>query len=507
MSKHSNILEMRNISKRFPGGVVANNDVTIEVRQGEVHCLLGENGAGKSVLMSILYGLHHASDGEIFLRGEKVKIASPKEARNLRIGMVHQHFMLVPTLTVAQNVILGQYPAGTVLNMIPEVSQKLVELGRRFKLPVDPGALVMDLTVGEQQRVEIIKALYHGADLLIFDEPTAVLTPKEIAGFLDFVRHLRDEGITSIFITHKLDEVIAVADRITVLRDARKIGTVLAAETDPSELARMMVGRDVLMKLGDVRHDVGEVVVKINGLSANNSRGLEALSDVSFDVRAGEIVGIAGVSGNGQSELCLALTGLLESTSGSIQIDGEEIARLLPRGVAEKGVAHVPEDRHKLGVILPFSISENMVIHQFRKEPFSKMGRLLKKNISEYSRALTTEYRVRMRDTEQPIGDLSGGNQQKVVVARELARNPRFAVINQLTRGVDIGAIEFLLKKILEARNKGTAILLVSTELEELFAVCDRILVMSGGRIAGEFDGGRENLEEIGMLMATDVAS
>lgn len=505
MSQSQNILEMRNIIKRFPGGVVANNDISIEVSPGEVHCLLGENGAGKSVLMSILYGMHQPTSGDIILRGQKVAVSSPKEARELQIGMVHQHFMLVPTLTVAQNIVLGQYPAATVMNMMPEVSDKLRALGTRFQLPIDPDAKVMDLTVGEQQRVEIIKALYHGAELLIFDEPTAVLTPQEIDGFLEFVRHLRDEGITSIFITHKLEEVMAVADRISVLRDSKKIGTVLASETNTSELARMMVGRDVLMELGDTRHDVGSVVVKVNGLSANDNRGLEALSDVSFDVRSGEIVGVAGVSGNGQSELCLALTGLLDPTRGSIQIDGDEIAHLNPRGVAEKGVAHVPEDRHKLGVVLPFSIGENTVIHQFREEPFSKFGRLLKKNIADYSRALTSEYRVKMRDTEQAIADLSGGNQQKVVVARELARNPRFAVVNQLTRGVDIGAIEFLLKKIMEARNKGTAILLVSTELEELFAVCDRIIVMSGGKIAGEFDGSRDNLEQIGMLMATDV--
>lgn len=507
MTESQKFLEMRNITKTFPGGVIANDNVSVDVKQGEVHCLLGENGAGKSVLMSILYGLHQPTSGEMLLNGKPIRVKSPKDAKALHIGMVHQHFMLVPTLTVAQNVVLGQYPAHTIMKMLPEVSKTLKELGRRFKLPVDPDAKVKVLTVGEQQRVEIVKALYHGAELLIFDEPTAVLTPQEITGFLDFVRHLRDEGITSIFITHKLEEVMAVADRITVLRDSKKIGTVNVADTNTAELARMMVGRDVLLELGDLRHEVGDVVVKVRGLSLKDSRGLQALTDVSFDVRAGEIVGIAGVSGNGQSELCLALTGLQKPTEGSIQIHGKEIAGLSPKAVSEKGVSHVPEDRHKLGVVLPFSIAENTVIHQFREEPFSKYGRLNKKNIREYSDVLAKEYRVRMRDVLQPIGDLSGGNQQKVVVARELAREPALGVINQLTRGVDIGAIEFMLKRIIEARNKGTAILMVTTELEELFAVCDRIIVMSGGKIAGEFDGNRENVEKIGVLMATDVTN
>ncbi len=506
MSTPNTILEMKNITKRFPGGVLANDNVSLDVRQGEVHCLLGENGAGKSVMMSILYGLHQASEGEIFLRGQRVDVASPKEARELKIGMVHQHFMLVPTLTVAQNVVLGQYEPARSLDMLPEVSEKLSALGKRFKLPVEPDAVVRDLTVGQQQRVEIVKALYHGADILIFDEPTAVLTPQEIAGFLDFVRHLRDEGITSIFITHKLEEVMAVADRITVLRDSKKIGTVFASETDAKELARMMVGRDVLMELNDERKPIGDTVVEVAGLSAQNSRGLDALSDVSLTVRRGEIVGIAGVSGNGQSELCMALTGLLKPTSGSIRIGGQEAVGKTPRQIAEMGVAHVPEDRHKMGVVLPFTISENTVIHQFREQPFSRLGRLLKKHITEYADRLAREYSVRMRGVGQPISDLSGGNQQKVVVARELARKPKFAVVNQLTRGVDIGAIEFLLTQILKARNAGTGVLLVATELEELFVVCDRILVMSGGRIAGEFDGSRANVEKIGLLMATDTA-
>jgi len=497
------ILEMRNITKRFAGGVVANDDVSLDVLEGEVHCLLGENGAGKSVLMSQLYGLLQPSQGEILLRGKKVTITSPKEARFHRIGMVHQHFMLVPTLSVTENVILGQYPPYRTLDMLPEVSAKLTELGKRFKLPVEPTALVRDLSVGQQQRVEIVKALYHGADLLIFDEPTAVLTPQEIEGFLDFVRHLREQGITSIFITHKLDEVIAVADRVTVLRDSKKIGTVLRTETSATELARMMVGRNVLMQIDGERRPEGPVVMAVQGLCAQDSRGLDALIDVSFDVRAGEIVGVAGVSGNGQSELSLVLTGLHDATKGSIRMEGHELIGKTPWDFSECGVAHVPEDRHKMGVVLPFTVGENTVLHQYGEAPFSRYGRLLRKNIRAFAQGLTSDYRVRMRDVDQPISDLSGGNQQKVVVARELSRKPKFVVINQLTRGVDIGAIEFLLGRLLEARNEGTGILLISTELEELFVVCDRIIVMAGGRVVGQFDSDRGNLEQIGMLMAT----
>ena len=501
------ILQMHNISKRFPGGVLANDDVSIEIAEGEVHCLLGENGAGKSVLMSILFGLHQADAGDIVLRGEPVNVESPREARELHIGMVHQHFMLVPTLSVSQNVILGQYPPTRRLDMMDEVSKRLRELSDRFNLPVEPDAMVRDLTVGQQQRVEIVKALYHGADILIFDEPTAVLTPQEIEGFLDFVRHLRAEGITSIFITHKLEEVIAVADRVTVLRDARKIGSVNAADTDTRELARMMVGRDVLMQLTEERRPSGEDLLEVTGLCAEDSRGLPALRDVSFSIRHGEIVGIAGISGNGQTELCLALTGLLEPSHGSVRIAGEEIVGLTPRQISEKGVAHVPEDRQRMGVVMPFSISENTVIHQFREEPFCKHGRLIGQRIDEYAQGLAHEYGVKMRNVEQPISDLSGGNQQKVVVAREFAREPKLAVVNQLTRGVDIGAIEFLLTQVLNTRNRGAGVLLVATELEELFVVCDRILVMAGGKIVGEFDGSRDNVEEIGILMASDASA
>jgi simple sugar transport system ATP-binding protein len=496
------ILRMEEIYKSFPGGVFANRGVNLEVRQGEIHCLLGENGAGKTVLMSVLYGLYKPDAGSIYYKNEKFDVHNPKDAIQNRIGMVHQHFMLVETLSVAENIILGQYKPWKVLNNLEPVIKKIQQMSKDYGLNVDPTSLVQDLSVGEQQRVEILKALYHGADLLILDEPTAVLTPQESEHLLDFLRQLADKGLTIVFITHKLEEVMQISDRVTILRDGKTIATVNTKETNPRELAKMMVGRDVLMDLNKKEKQPGKIIFSVKNLNVKDERGLPAVKNFSFEVYEREVVGIAGVSGNGQSELALALAGLMNSEFDSIVLNDISITKRDLTRLNQLGMAHIPEDRQKMGLILPFSVSENFIAETFNDRPFSKYGFLQFKTIKNYSQSLVKKFSIRVGDVDEEIAHLSGGNQQKVVVARELDRRPKFLLVNQPTRGIDIGATEFVRQQIIAERDGGAAILLISTDLEEIFALSDRILVMFEGQIMGEVSPNPDMIEQVGLLMA-----
>jgi simple sugar transport system ATP-binding protein len=500
------LLSIENIHKRF-GAVIASAGASIEVREGEIYALLGENGAGKSVLMSILCGVLTPDEGRIVCRGAELQPGSPEEAVRHGIGMVHQHFMLVPNLTVAENYVLGQGSPLRVLSHMKAVSARIRELSDKYGLDVRPDALVRNLSVGEQQRVEILKVLYHGIDLLILDEPTAVLTPQETDRLLDRLRDLVADGKTVIFISHKLDEVMRVSDRVSVMRDGKVVFTTDTSATNPRELARMMVGRDVLMELPREAAPQGEIVLSVRDLACNNELGLPAVRGVTFDVRRNEIVGIAGVSGNGQSELALALSGLAPATAGSIRLNGEELCGLSPAAINRRSFAHVPEDRHKMGIVLPLPLTENVILQRYNRPPFSSRGLIKSGAVEDHTRDLVQRFKVKARDVGVPIQTLSGGNQQKLVVARELARHPDFLLINQLTRGIDIGAMEFVMQEVLKQREAGKAILLISTELEELFAICDRILVIYEGRIIGEMPPDRSRLDEIGLLMAGKLPS
>lgn len=494
-------LRIDNIRKRF-GSIVASDGVSLEIEEGEIHALLGENGAGKSVLMSMICGMVRPDEGEIVFKGQAVRFNSPREAIRQRIGMVHQHFMLVPNLTVAENYILGQGSALRVINDMDKVHDRVRELSDRYALDVRPDAIIEDLSVGEQQRVEILKVLFHGIDLLILDEPTAVLTPQETDRLLSLMGDLVKDGKTVVFISHKLDEVMRVSNRISVMRDGRVVHTVNAGETTARELARMMVGRDVRMELPRSPEPPGRIVLSVDNLTCRAETGLPAVRGVSLNVRAGEIVGIAGVSGNGQTELSLALAGLLPVESGRVMLNGKDITGLDPARINASSFSHIPEDRHKHGIVASLSLSENTILQRYDQPPFAARGMLKRQAIGEHTRELIKRFRVKSRDENQRIGDLSGGNQQKLVVARELARNPDFILVNQLARGIDIGAMEFVMEEMLKQRDNGRAILLISTELEELFAICDRILVMSHGEILGELPPDRARLDELGLLMA-----
>jgi len=494
-------LRVENIRKRF-GPIVASDGVSLEIEQGEIHSLLGENGAGKSVLMSMICGMVRPDEGEIVFKGQSVRFNSPREAIRQRIGMVHQHFMLVPNLTVAENYILGQGSPLRVINDMDEVHAKIRELSDRYALDVRPDAIIEDLSVGEQQRVEILKVLFHGIDLLILDEPTAVLTPQETDRLLSLMGDLAKDGKTVVFISHKLDEVMRVSNRISVMRDGRVVHTVNVGETNARELARMMVGRDVRMELPRSPEPPGHIVLSVDNLTCRAETGLPAVRGVSLYVRAGEIVGIAGVSGNGQTELSLALSGLLPVDSGRVILNGKDITGLDPARINASSFSHIPEDRHKHGIVASMSLSENTILQRYDQKPFASRGMLNRGVIGEHTRDLIKRFRIKSRDEDQPIGALSGGNQQKLVVARELARNPDFILVNQLARGIDIGAMEFVMEEMLKQRDNGRAILLISTELEELFAICDRILVMFHGEILGELPPDRTRLDELGLLMA-----
>ncbi|KXT78691.1 ABC transporter ATP-binding protein [Streptococcus sp. DD13] len=496
-----NVIKMQNITKKF-GDFVANDHINLEVRRGEIHALLGENGAGKSTLMNMLSGLLQPTEGEIFVNGKPVHLDSPSKANKLGIGMVHQHFMLVDAFTVTENIILGnEITKGGVLDL-KKASEEIKVLSERYGLAVDPDAKVADITVGAQQRVEILKTLYRGADIIIFDEPTAVLTPSEISELLEIMRNLIKEGKSIILITHKLDEIRAVADRVTVIRRGQSIDTVSIEGTSSKELAEMMVGRSVSFQTEKVAANPKEVVLDIQDLVVHENRGVPAVKGLNLQVRAGEIVGIAGIDGNGQSELIQAITGLRKAKSGSITIKGTDVTHFKPRKITELGVSHVPEDRHRDGMVLEMTVAENLVLQTYYKEPFSKNGILNYGKINEYSRNIMQEFDVRGASEVVSGGSLSGGNQQKAVIAREIDRNPDLLVISQPTRGLDVGAIEYIRKRLIAERDKGKALIVVSFELDEILDISDRIAVMHDGKIQGILNPEDTNKHELGILMA-----
>ncbi|HHG6442871.1 heme ABC transporter ATP-binding protein [Streptococcus pneumoniae] len=498
---HENVIEMRDITKVF-GGFVANDKINLHLRKGEIHALLGENGAGKSTLMNMLAGLLEPTSGEIAVNGQVVNLDSPSKAASLGIGMVHQHFMLVEAFTVAENIILGSELTKNGVLDIAGASKEIKALSERYGLAVDPSAKVADISVGAQQRVEILKTLYRGADILIFDEPTAVLTPSEIDELMAIMKNLVKEGKSIILITHKLDEIRAVSDRVTVIRRGKSIETVEIAGATNADLAEMMVGRSVSFKTEKQASKPKEVVLSIKDLVVNENRGVPAVKNLSLDVRAGEIVGIAGIDGNGQSELIQAITGLRKVESGSIELKGDSIVGLHPRQITELSVGHVPEDRHRDGLILEMMISENIALQTYYKEPHSKNGILNYSNITSYAKKLMEEFDVRAASELVPAAAFSGGNQQKAIIAREIDRDPDLLIVSQPTRGLDVGAIEYIHKRLIEERDNGKAVLVVSFELDEILNVSDRIAVIHDGKIQGIVSPETTNKQELGVLMA-----
>ena len=495
-------LEARNITKRFPG-VLANDSVNLDLRKGEILALLGENGAGKSTLMNVIYGLYTPDEGEIYIDGERVVIEDPNDAIARGIGMVHQHFMLVPVFTVAENIVLGSEitRGGPTLDM-RTAHQKIRRLSEEFGLRVDPGAVVENLSVGAQQRVEIVKALYRHANILVLDEPTAVLTPQEAEDLFRIMHQLTERGVSIIFITHKLKEVLAVADRITVMRRGRVVGTTTPAETDEGGLASMMVGREVVLEVDKDEAEPGEVVLRIENLTVHDERHLPVVRDLSLEVRAGEVLGIAGVQGNGQTELVEALTGLRPAHSGHVRLGDVDIPFGNPRFLIEHGCAHIPEDRQKHGLVMAYSVADNLILCNYYKPPFARGLRRCEEPIMEQAERLIEEFDVRTPGPNIPARNLSGGNQQKVIVARELSRPLRLLIANQPTRGLDVGSIEFIHGRIIEQRDEGVAVLLVSAELDEILALSDRIAVMYHGQIVATVPANETTREELGLLMA-----
>ena len=498
---HENVIEMREITKIF-GEFVANDKINLELRKGEIHALLGENGAGKSTLMNMLAGLLEPTSGEIVVNGKSEKLDSPSKAASLGIGMVHQHFMLVEAFTVAENIILGSEVTNKGVLDLKKANADILELSERYGLAVDPTAKVEDISVGAQQRVEILKTLYRGADILIFDEPTAVLTPAEILELMEIMKTLVKEGKSIILITHKLDEIRAVADRVTVIRRGKSIQTVGIEGATNKDLAEMMVGRSVSFVTEKEEAQPKEVVLAISDLVVNENRGVPAVKELSLDVRAGEIVGIAGIDGNGQSELIQAITGLRKVKSGSIKIKGQEVVGLSPRKITEMNVSHVPEDRHRDGLVLEMMLSENIALQTYYKEPLSKNGVLNYNQINSYARNLMEEFDVRAANEIVPASALSGGNQQKAIIAREVDRNPDLLIVSQPTRGLDVGAIEYIHKRLIGERDKGKAVLVVSFELDEILNLSDRIAVIHDGKIQGIVKPSETNKQELGILMA-----
>jgi len=494
-------LEVRNIVKRFPG-VLANDHVHFALRQGEVHALLGENGAGKTTLMNIIYGLYHPDEGEIYINGQKVTIDSPHDAIRLGIGMVHQHFMLVPVFTVAENLILGAEPTKGWSLDLRAAREAVRRLSKQYGLEVDPDAIVEDLPVGVQQRVEILKALYREAKVLVLDEPTAVLTPQEVEELFVIMRQLTERGVSIIFITHKLKEVLAIADHITVMRRGKVVGTTTPDETNEAGLAAMMVGRQVVLQVEKTPAKPSEVVLAVENLEVEDERGLPAVDDVSFDVRKGEILGIAGVQGNGQTELVEAITGLRRIRRGHVRLGGQEAPDRAPRYLIEHGMGHIPEDRQKHGLVLSYTIADNLVLCTYYKPPFARGLQRNQAAIVENAERLVEQFDVRTPSIFTTAGSLSGGNQQKVIVAREFSRPLSLLVANQPTRGLDVGSIEYIHKRIIQMRDQGAAVLLVSAELDEIMSLADRIAVMYRGKIVAVVVTGEVTKEELGLLMA-----
>ena len=497
-------IEMLHITKRFPG-IIANDDVTIQLRHGEIHALLGENGAGKSTLMSVLFGLYQAEEGTILKDGQEVKIHSPNDANALGIGMVHQHFKLVECFTVLDNIILGDEPVGAmgILNKAA-ARKKIVALSEKYGLQVNPDAKIQDITVGMQQRTEILKMLYRDNDILIFDEPTAVLTPQEITELMQIMKNLAAEGKSILFISHKLAEIMAVADRCSVLRKGKYIGTVNTADVTMEDLSAMMVGRNVSFHVEKAEQHLGDVILKVENMTvASRVHKNNAVKNVSFEVRAGEIVCIAGIDGNGQTEFVYGLTGLEPLVRGKITLLGKDISRTSIRARSVMGMSHIPEDRHKHGLVLDYSLEDNIVLQRYFEPEFDRFGFLRRRNIRKYADRLIEQYDVRSgQGAVTPARSMSGGNQQKAIIAREIDRNPSLLVAVQPTRGLDVGAIEYIHKQIVAQRDAGKAVLLVSLEMDEVLDVSDRILVMYEGEIVGELDPKKTNPEEIGLYMA-----
>lgn len=496
------ILEMKGITKRFPG-VLANDNVNFTLKKGEIHALLGENGAGKSTLMKILYGLYQADSGTIKIDGKLENIREPNDALKLGIGMVHQHFMLIPQFTVVENLVLGSEPKrGGLFMDLNEATKKVLAVSEQYGLAIDPNAKIMNISVGMQQRVEILKALMRGADILVLDEPTAVLTPQEVSELFEVMENLRSLGKSIIFISHKLKEVTAISDMVTVIRRGRTIGSVASSETDVNELARMMVGRDVDLVVQKDPAKPGAEMFRIENLHVPDDRHLPAVSGVSLSVRAGEIVGVAGVDGNGQNELAEAITGMRKATSGKITLNGQDLTNLSSRKVFESKVVHIPADRHRHGLVLDFSVAENVVLRTYYKPPFSEKSVLHWDVIKDEARKLIEEYDVRTPNEDVACSSLSGGNQQKVIIARELSQEPEFIVAAQPTRGLDVGAIEFVHRRLIDARDAGKAVLVFSLELDEILALSDRIAVMYEGEIVGIIDRDEATEEKLGLMMA-----
>jgi ABC-type uncharacterized transport system ATPase subunit len=495
------ILELQNITKRFPG-VVANDHINLTLDKGEIHALLGENGAGKTTLMNILYGLYHPDEGKIMIHEREVRISSPSEAIRMGIGMVHQHFMLIPPFTVTENVMLGAEAFKNGFLDQAGVAARIQKISEQYGLQVEPNAYVQNLSVGAQQRVEIIKILYRQADILILDEPTAVLTPQEVDDLFKIIRELRANGVSMIFISHKLKEVMDIADRITVLRGGRVIGTTRPAETTPPALAQMMVGREVILNIEKEPAKPGKEVMQVEHLQVLDNRKSLAVQDVSFTVYAGEVLGLAGVQGNGQTELVEALTGLRPISGGRASILGQDLARATPRKVLELGVAHVPEDRRADGLVLSYPVDDNLILSEYYRPPFAHGLVMDRQAIERAAEVRAKEYDVRTPSLAAHVSTLSGGNQQKVIIARELSRPIELLIASQPTRGLDVGSIEYIHNRIIQKRDEGTGVLLVSNELDEILSLSDRIAVMYRGRIMAILPADQATREQLGLLMA-----
>lgn len=495
------VIEMKGITKVFPG-TIANEDVDFTLLKGETHVLLGENGAGKTTLMNILYGLYQQEKGDIFIKGEKVRLTSPNDAIKRGIGMVHQHFMLVHNFTVAENIVLGTEPRKGLKLDTDKAIKEVEEIADKYGFNIDPKAVIEDISVGQQQKVEILKALYRGAEILILDEPTAVLTPQEIEELGVIIDNLKAEGKSVILITHKLKEVMSMSDRVTIIRRGKVTGIVNTKDTSIDELAELMVGRKVKLVVDKEPSNPKEVILEIQSLHAKDSRGIPAVKGVNLNIRGGEILGIAGVDGNGQTELIEVLTGLRKPEGGKITLKGKDIYGKSSREITDAGMGHIPEDRHKRGLILSYSLFENSILGMQHKAPFSKNGVLNYGKIREYAQRIIKEFDVRTPSDEVSASALSGGNQQKLIVAREISKDPELLIASQPTRGVDVGAIEFIHRRLVEERDSGKAVLLVSFELDEILALSDRIAVMYDGQIVGVLSRDEADEQKLGILMA-----
>jgi len=501
MAQAETVLELKGITKRF-GEVVANEDISFALKQGEIHALLGENGAGKSTLMNIVFGLYQPTEGSIWVRGQEVQMDTPNKAIDLGIGMVHQHFKLVQPFTVTENIILGMEPKAGLSTDMKSASAKIRQLSEQYGLNVDPSAKIENISVGMQQRVEILKTLYRGADIVILDEPTAVLTPQEITELLAIMKRLASEGKSIIIITHKLKEIMEVADTCTIIRRGRVIDSVVVKESSPQELAEKMVGREVRFKTDKEKAQPKQAILSVKDLKVRGDNGQMAVNGLSFDVRAGEIVGIAGVDGNGQAELIEALTGMRRSDAGAIELDGVNILNKSPRTVGQSGMSHIPQDRHKHGLVLDFTVPENSILQIYNKPELNKGGLMDHKAALTLAEKYVKSFDIRIPGYDVPVRAMSGGNQQKLIIAREIDRRPKVLIAAQPTRGLDVGAIEFVHKELIAERNNGKGVLLVSFELEEIMNVADRIIVLFNGQIVGETYPEQTNDQELGLMMA-----